>query len=208
MSKKSITGYAAIFGAAYNMNTHDEVIWPGCFSRTDFTQCRLLRNHITDQIMGRIGVNLEVRPDEKGLFFHAQLPKTALADETAGLIRDGIITQTSWGFSGVTHRWEVKNGRDLRVITGVAETFDVSPVVWPANPATWVQTNSAEWLQVENTPGKVYDMAPKPAPKAPPQKRAVLYDPVQEEILFRSFLSTGSTADKTAYDTYIHQFNN
>lgn len=86
----------------------NEVTADGSYGREQFppdvqvdfpAKCFLLRDHDRSKILARRGKNLTISKDKEGLFFSVdKLPKTALAEETRELIREGLVSDVSVGF--------------------------------------------------------------------------------------------------------------
>ena len=141
-----ISGYAALFGSIYDMaGWFTEEVHRDAFKNADLSDVRVLFNHDSNHIHGRTKAGTaRVWVDSKGLAYTCSLPPTSLGEALAESIRRGDVTESSWGFalnvtaSGNGDTWTKRNGKDHRVLIDVKTIFDVSPVVYPANPATSV----------------------------------------------------------------------
>lgn len=143
-----IEGYASVFDQPSElMFGVREYIDKDAFNDTDMTDVRALFNHDPNMMLGRTtSGTLEVRVDEKGLFYSVQLPDTQVGNDVAALVERGDISQSSFGFTIEEAAWEVKDGEDVYVIKKVGRLFDVSPVTFPAYPQTSVQARAMREL--------------------------------------------------------------
>jgi HK97 family phage prohead protease len=89
-------------------------------------------------LLGRTGVNLELREDAKGLRFELTLPDTTHANDAAELVRKSVLRGMSFGFIKRADSWDRSGGESIRTLTDVA-LLEVSVVGSPAYPATAVQ---------------------------------------------------------------------
>lgn len=144
-----ISGYAAVFNSeSENLGGFIETIEPGAFAdslRND--DIVLLNGHDSKQPLARVSAgNLELSEDAAGLKFSALLPDTAGARDLFRLVSDGILKSMSFGFSvaGVEGEYwtEGRNGLLMRTIRR-ANLMEISPVTWPAYPASSVSARSS-----------------------------------------------------------------
>ena len=139
-----IEGYAAVF----NKDSEDfggwlERIAPGAFDEVLSDDAVALFNHDPNQVLGRNGVNVKLTQDTIGLKYRIKLPNTTLANDMRQLIKDEIISQSSFAFTVRTQEWEhSKDKPSIRTIRKVERLYDVSPVTYPAYPDTSVGTRS------------------------------------------------------------------
>lgn len=122
---RTIEGYAA----TWDRDNHDDIIKRGAFTKT--IQERLPKGMIKMlwQHNNPIGLPLEMREDERGLWVKARVSDTTLGNDALVLMRDGVINQMSIGFSVI----KSNVGTDgVRVITE-AKLYEFSPVTFPAN---------------------------------------------------------------------------
>lgn len=140
-----ISGYAAVFGAqSLNLGGFREVIAPGAFResiRND--DVVLLHGHDSTQPLARVSSgNLELREDSIGLYFEADLPDTTGGKDLHRLVSDRILKNMSFGFSikrAQDEEWqEGPDGLLLRTLRRIS-LLEVSPVTWPAYPASSVK---------------------------------------------------------------------
>lgn len=159
-----ITGYAAVFNSqSEEMWGFREIITPGAFADAiKVSDVRALWNHNPDYVLGRSAAGtLALREDERGLFVEIDPPNTQWARDLLESIRRGDVNQMSFAFvvapEGVEWR-ETPDGL-LRVIKKFDRLYDVSPVTYPAYPATEVGVRSAaeiiaEYKQSVQAPGQ------------------------------------------------------
>jgi HK97 family phage prohead protease len=141
-----IEGYAAVF----NKNSEDfggwvERIAPGAFDEVLQDDTVGLLNHNMNQILGRNGKNMTLSVDNIGLKYRIALPDTTLAKDTRQLIKDEIISKSSFAFTVREQSWvhpEKKEEPSIRTIVKVRRLYDVSPVTMPAYPDTTVGARS------------------------------------------------------------------
>ena len=142
-----IFGYAANY-EAYDMGAFNERIERSAFKGLDGYDIHALLNHSYDHVLARRNKGkgtLELRADEQGLYFEFSAPETNTGKEARTLIERGDLDQASWAFTVKSERWEnVKGEKPTRVITEVAEIYDISLTPRGANPSTAVAMRSLE----------------------------------------------------------------
>lgn len=138
--KKTLHGYAALFGVPYSMGWHLEEVHKDAFKNTDFSDVRILLNHNPDNILGRTkSKTARVGVDSRGLWYEVDLPDSPNGQNVLAAAERSDIDQASWGFSLAESGdvWAYAPGKlPHRLITAVHELFDISPVTFPANPQT------------------------------------------------------------------------
>lgn len=147
-----IRGHAAVFNSlSEDLGGFREQISPGAFGdaigRDDI---RALFNHNPDFVLGRNkSGTLRLSEDRTGLAVEIDPPDTQVARDLAVSIERGDINQMSFGFrvDRDGQEFEDREGQIIRTLTRVA-LFDVSPVTYPAYPATDVAVRSMDaWLK-------------------------------------------------------------
>lgn len=139
------SGYAAVFNKlSVDMFGFREIVRPGAFKNhlagREF-DCRALFNHDSNHVLGRTkSGTLEVREDERGLFWRATAPNVQWARDLAESVKRGDIDQCSFGFYTIEDKWEEKEDYYLRELIEV-EVDDVSIVTYPAYPDTSAGVN-------------------------------------------------------------------
>ncbi len=136
-----ITGIAAPFNSpSVEMMGFVEFIRPGAFAdsirRGD--DCIACYNHSDDWILGRTtSGTLRLEERYNGLYCEIDTPKTSWAGDVLELIKRGDISGMSFRFTLDEDRWTDVGGKMKRELLKVT-LADVSPVTWPAYPATSV----------------------------------------------------------------------
>jgi HK97 family phage prohead protease len=132
----SFRGYAAVFdSASEDLGGFKETIRKGAFAKTlkDKAGVRMLWNHNDDVILGSTkSKTLRLVEDERGLLAEADLPNSEWGRPVAEALRRGDIDAMSFGFMVRRDTWPDKATRELVEV----RLIEVSPVVWPAYPAT------------------------------------------------------------------------
>lgn len=161
--KRTIGGYAAVF------NSLSVVLWdfreeikPGAFTQSIATNnVRGLWNHDTGEVLGVTGNGtLRLREDEHGLLFEMDLPDTQRGRDAFTLIQRGDVANMSFGFRTLPDgdEWRIDaDGQYIRTLKAV-DLLEVSPVTFPAYPATEVGVRSA-WGDVVQIPDAIRQAA-------------------------------------------------
>lgn len=145
-----IEGHAATFDEPYDVGPFVEKIAPGAFDDVLEDDVRALVNHNPDKLLGRTSSGtLEVGTDDTGLTARVNLPDTSDGRDVRELVKRGDLDQMSFGFEVAEDSWEdLEDGTEMRTIERVKKLWDVSPVTFPANPATDVALRSRdEWRE-------------------------------------------------------------
>src|SRR2546425_6569741 len=86
-----------------------EVIAPGAFksavSPRGGDDCRLTLNHSSDAVYGRVGRNLTLREDAKGLYFECTLMEPTAARDLHANVSAGLYDQCSFAFQTDEESW-------------------------------------------------------------------------------------------------------
>lgn len=139
-----IVGHAAVFNSlSEELFWFREKIEPGAFRKTiKEADVRALWNHDPNYVLGRTkSGTLKLAEDEKGLAVEIIPPDTQWARDLMESIRRGDVDQMSFGFQVIKEEWEGDVNNPVRVLKEV-KLFDVSPVTFPAYPATDVGIRS------------------------------------------------------------------
>ena len=141
-----IAGYAAVFDSlSVELWGFRERIAPGAFANSLGDDVRALWNHNTEIVLGRTKANtLRLAEDNTGLRIEISPPASAAAYiET---IERGDVDQMSIGFRALEDTWdEDETGILIRTLNKI-KLYEVSPVTFPAYPATSVGVRSEERL--------------------------------------------------------------
>lgn len=145
--ERKIVGYAAVFNSlSEDLGGFREVILPGAFDRAlrEGHDVRALWNHNPDVVLGRTkSGTLKLSVDEKGLRSEIDPPETRAAEDVLTSIRRGDVDGMSFAFRVLTDNWRTEGGEQLRELADL-ELLDVSPVAYPAYPATQVSARALE----------------------------------------------------------------
>lgn len=137
-----IRGHAAVFSQlSEDLGGFREQVAPGAFADAiEQDDVRALFNHDPNFILGRNRAKtLRMKEDATGLAVEIDAPDTpTIRDLVLAPMQRGDITQMSFGFTVRPNgqNWAKDDeGRTIRTLTKL-RLFDVSPVVFPAYPAT------------------------------------------------------------------------
>ena len=87
----------------------------------------MLFNHNENNLLGRMGANLEFEDRPEGMYYRLELPQTSLADDIKELVKKDVIRGASLGF--IPEKERMQNG--VRVIEK-ARLDELSLVTKPA----------------------------------------------------------------------------
>ena len=148
-SGRLISGHAALFDVVADIGyMFSEKIQRGAFARAirNKQDVRCLVNHDPNLVLGRVSNNtLELKEDNRGLWFRCDVARTAAGDDLLAMVRRGDLSECSFGFTAVKEEWtETKdsagNPRALRTLLD-CDLFDVSAVTYPAYDGTDVNAD-------------------------------------------------------------------
>lgn len=146
--KMTIRGHASVFDSPYELWGFNEQVSRGAFKKTlKEADIAALWNHDPNVVLGRNrSKTLRLHEDEQGLYYEIDLPDTQAARDLYTLIQRGDIYQSSFAFEIVKEDWAYpgkgEEGLPTRTIKEV-RLYDVSPVTYPASPATDVDVARA-----------------------------------------------------------------
>jgi HK97 family phage prohead protease len=152
-----IEGHAAVFNkwSLLISGYFKERILPGAFSKTlmESKDILSLYNHDPNMVLGRTSnKRLELREDEKGLWFGVTPTDTAYARDLFTNIEERNVTGNSFGFVTVKDRWASdEEGMTTRELVEV-RLLDAGPVTFPAYPDTDVAVRM--FLEAEQRIGR------------------------------------------------------
>lgn len=136
----TIGGYAAVFDSPSLDLGWTEEVDPQAFDSVlaASPDVRCLFNHDPGALLGRTTAGtLRLSVDARGLAYDCDLPDTQLARDLGTLIERKDITGSSFGFIVKRDQWtDNRDGTVTRRILEFDELLDVSPVTYPAYPAT------------------------------------------------------------------------
>ena len=142
--KRTLEGYASVFGVAADLGRFSETIERGAFTRAldEQQDVRALVEHDSGRVIGRTkNGTLELREDNRGLFTRIELPDTQDGRDMATLISMGYLDAMSFGFTVQRDRWEQVDGKQMRFIEDV-DLMDVSVVAFPQYTSTEIALRS------------------------------------------------------------------
>ena len=131
--ERTFTGYAAAYG---NTDSDGDIIEMGAFDESikqNRDKIKILWQHKSQE---PIGIPLEMREDEKGLWIKGKISKTARGDEAMELMRDGVISAMSVGFMIDQADYDEEGRR--RIKSG--RLMEFSLVTFPANEQAVIQS--------------------------------------------------------------------
>ena len=136
--KMIIEGYAVTFNSPASHYGYTEIIDERALDNTDMSDVPLKYNHEDSHlIMARTrNHSLELKKDEKGLFFHAELLDTQSNKDIYKSVKSGLIDKCSFAF--VVRGDEYDYETDTRRITDIERLYDVSVVDIPFYDSTSV----------------------------------------------------------------------
>lgn len=144
---KTLRGYAAVFNSlSVEMWGFREQIAPGAFADSIAgDDVRALWNHDTNWVLGRTtNGSLALTEDENGLAFELMPPDTQMGRDALVSIRRGDVSQMSFGFATLEDKWDIdENEQYVRTLLRV-KLYEISPVTFPAYPATTVAVRGAD----------------------------------------------------------------
>lgn len=153
-----LRGYALRFGSVYDMGWFTEEVGRGALDAANLSDVRILLNHDSNIILGRTTAGTaSVGVDNVGMWYEVDLPDSPNGQNARVAIERGDISQSSWGFRlradstgrSIGSKWEMRDGKEHRVLVDVSEVLDASPVVFPANPDTSIARRSLEEAEQE-----------------------------------------------------------
>lgn len=121
-----------------------ERIAPGAFTRSlqENPDVRALWSHRSDSPLARAPKTLALRESDEGLEIEISLIDTQRNRDVLADVRSGNVDAMSFGFAARKVEWDESDKlKDTRTLLDV-DLFEVSPVVWPAYPATSISARS------------------------------------------------------------------
>lgn len=130
--KMIIEGYPIVFDREAYIEGWDggfyEKVDRKAFDNADMSDVCLKINHNDDFFICARTRNesLQLKPDEKGMFIHAELIDTTQNRDVYKMVKAGLLTEGSFAFTVADDTEEVKNGEIHRTIKSVGKLFDVA----------------------------------------------------------------------------------
>ena len=158
-----LEGYAALYNVESRLLYENgkrfiEVIERGAFKDVVGGDVYLTFNHSKDTILARtINKTLELKDDEKGLYFRAILNETSTSKDLYIMVERGDVVENSFAFTvDEGQKWERSaEGVPLRRISRISNLFDVSVVTKAAYPKTEVYARGFEEFESTQEPIKI-----------------------------------------------------
>lgn len=147
LNGNTVQGYAAKFGVlSHDLGGFRTRLQPDCFSKAmQKLDCTLNLDHDDSRLLGRTtSGTLQVRQDETGLWFSAQLPNTTVGNDARELLDRGDISECSFAVLIAKSRFVEEEDLLIRELQEIDELLDVSLVVRPAFPKTEVSLHALE----------------------------------------------------------------
>ena len=140
-----IEGYATVFNETADLGPFTETIDRNAFEHVMNDDVRMLFNHDPNFPLARSKNGqgtLEMRVDDKGVFFSYPVGPQSYAKDLHESIKRGDVDQASFAFTVQADEWEERDGRPHRHITQLGSLTDLSVVTYPAYEATKVMARS------------------------------------------------------------------
>ena len=123
-----IEGYASVFGV---VDSYNDVVVKGAFTNTlinDAKRVKFCWQHNMDDVIGKI---IEMREDDRGLWFRAKISNTSKGKDVAILVEDDALDEVSFAYRTKRFVWNEETG--VRKLLEV-ELIEISLVTRAANP--------------------------------------------------------------------------
>lgn len=133
-----VSGYACVFGQPSEDMGFIEYTDAGAFDGVDLSNVLGLYDHNFENILARVDSDtLELRVDDKGLFFTMDMPNTTLGRDVYENVRNGNLKGMSFGFTIEADTWQDGDNDSLiHHITQIGEIFEISICSLPAYTET------------------------------------------------------------------------
>lgn len=144
-------GIAVPIGQVTDLGYFSEEVERGAFDSVMDDDVRGLFNHDPNYVLGRnkSGTMILTVDDKAARYRIKYNPADPDHVRVMEKVKRGDVSQSSYGFSIKDAVWEVRDGKDHRVIKKFSRWYDVSPVTYPANPNTTVAKRSLDSLKNE-----------------------------------------------------------
>lgn len=123
-----IEGYASVFGV---VDSYNDIVVQGAFTNTlinDAKRVKFCWQHNMDDVIGKI---IEMREDDRGLWFRAKISNTSKGKDVAILVEDDALDEVSFAYR--TKKYLIDEETDIRKLLEV-ELIEISLVTRAANP--------------------------------------------------------------------------
>ena len=143
-----VEGYASTFQPYVLMTVDDidysERIMPDAFEGADLSDVVFRVDHQGPVYARTSAGSVEVWTDEHGLAQRTDLGRTQRARDLYADIAAGNYPQMSFAFSVAEDHYD--KATHTRIIDRIAKVYDVSPVVFPANPTTELSVSTRDYF--------------------------------------------------------------
>ena len=143
-----VEGYASTFSPYVLMTVDDidysERIEPTAFEDADLTDVVFRVDHQGPVYARTSAGTVELWVDEHGLGQRTDLGKTQRGKDLYADIAAGNYPQMSFAFSVAEDHYD--KATHTRIIDRIAKVYDVSPVVFPANPTTELSVSTRDYF--------------------------------------------------------------
>ncbi len=113
-----------------------EMVDKDALKNADMSDVKFFYNHGGKTLARNINGTLKLEITESGLYFEADLSKSVDARNLYEEIKNGLITEMSWGYIPIGTYYDSAN--KTRIIKEISKVVDVSAVSYPANKNTYV----------------------------------------------------------------------
>ena len=137
---RTVSGYGSVFNSQSEDLGFIETIDPNAITDETIKRSDVFAtlNHDMDKILARCKYgsgSLELKCDDKGLYYRFDAPNTDLGDELLEHLNRGEIDSSSFAFTVKRDEWtKGDDGKSYRRILEIDQVFDISPVYCPAYP--------------------------------------------------------------------------
>lgn len=137
---RTVSGYGSVFNSQSEDLGFIETIDPNAITDETIKRSDVFAtlNHDMDKILARCKYgsgSLELKCDDKGLYYRFDAPNTDLGDELLEYLNRGEIDSSSFAFTVKRDEWtKGDDGKTYRRILEIDQVFDISPVFCAAYP--------------------------------------------------------------------------
>ena len=137
---RTVSGYGSVFNSQSEDLGFIETIDPNAITDETIKRSDVFAtlNHDMDKILARCKYgsgSLELKCDDKGLYYRFDAPNTDLGDELLEYLNRGEIDSSSFAFTVKRDEWTTgDDGKTYRRILEIDQVFDISPVFCSAYP--------------------------------------------------------------------------
>ena len=141
----TIEGYASVFDGEADLGKFTETIDPNAFADVLNDDVRMLFNHDPNFPLARSrdgAGTLDMRLDEKGLYFSFPVGPQSYAQDLHQSILRGDVDQASFAFTVDADEWEDRDGTPHRHVPRLGSLIDLSVTTYGAYETTHVAARS------------------------------------------------------------------